>query len=274
MRFFIAGVLLLAWSFARGERFHVMNPRQWLVLTLLAACNHAVYLGLSWSGMRELSSGLATIIIGASPIVIAILAVPLLDERMTMRKIAGLMLGFVGVIFIVQSRLGHGADTLHGALLVISALMILSLGTVLFKRSSLPLSLQANVGLQLLMASAILLPWAAATESWGDVHFTTTMLEALLWAVFVVSLGGYLLWFTMLKASDASAASAWMFLTPPLGLLMGWLILDERLEWSDFIGVIPVVIGIVLVTYASKTPKESPLLPTAAVEKPGKLYTQ
>uniref|UniRef100_UPI0033408B4C DMT family transporter n=1 Tax=Castellaniella defragrans TaxID=75697 RepID=UPI0033408B4C len=251
MRFLFAGVLLVGLAYAQGERFR-LGRRDWAALILLAACNHALYLGISWTGMRELSSGLSTIIISASPILVSLLAIPLLGERMTPRKLMGLLLGFAGVVFIVHGRIDNGTDTLRGALLVACALLILSLGTVIFKRVSVQMNLTGNLGLQVLLASAIMLPWSLAAESWRDVHFTANTVGALLWCVIMVSIGGYLLWFALLRATHASAASAWFFLTPPLGLLMGWLILGEQLEWHDFAGVLPVVIGIMLVTRAAE----------------------
>jgi drug/metabolite transporter (DMT)-like permease len=201
-----------------------LGLRDWLALALLAASNQAFYLGVSWLGMRQLSSGLATIIISASPILVALLAIPLLGERMTLRKLTGLLLGFGGVVFVVSSRIGHGgSDSLRGALLVGCALLILSCGTVLFKRITVPARLLGGLGLQTLLASAIMLPWSLATESWSAVQLSANTLGALLWCVAVVSMGGYLLWFALLRSADAGTASAWLFLTPPLGLLMGWL---------------------------------------------------
>jgi drug/metabolite transporter (DMT)-like permease len=250
LRFLLAGLILTALAYAQGERFR-LQPRDWLALTLLAASNQALYLGVSWLGMRQLSSGLATIIISASPILVALLAIPLLGERMTLRKLTGLLLGFGGVVFVVSSRIGNGgSDSLRGALLVGCALLILSCGTVLFKRITVPASLLGGLGLQTLLASAIMLPWSLASESWSEVHFSASTLGALLWCVAVVSMGGYLLWFALLRSADAGAASAWLFLTPPLGLLMGWMILGEQLVWRDLVGVLPVVVGILLVTRA------------------------
>jgi drug/metabolite transporter (DMT)-like permease len=48
--------------------------------------------------------------------------------------------------------------------------------------------------------------------------------------------------------SGATAASSYYFLMPPLGLLFGWLLLGERMAMSDLMGIVPVVLGIYLVT--------------------------
>jgi drug/metabolite transporter (DMT)-like permease len=48
--------------------------------------------------------------------------------------------------------------------------------------------------------------------------------------------------------SGATAASSYHFMMPPLGMLFGWLLLGERIAFTDLIGVVPVAIGIYLVT--------------------------
>ena len=251
MRFFCAGVLLLAWSYHRGERIRP-NGRELASLLLIAACNHALYLGVSWNAMREVSSGLATIVIGAAPILVAILAVPVLHERLTGRKIAGLLLGFAGMAFIVRHRLGGQLDSWHGTLMLMLALVLISLGTVLYKRLRIGIGSTANIALQLLLASAIILPWGLAVEHWSNVHLNLRFAASMLWSVAVVSIVGYTLWFALLRRTDASSASAWFFLTPPLGLIVGWAVLGEPLALADFLGIVPVIIGIVLVTRAPR----------------------
>ncbi|WP_395024682.1 DMT family transporter [Comamonas odontotermitis] len=267
MRFFCAGALLLAWSHYRGERIRP-NGRELASLLLIAACNHALYLGVSWSAMREVSAGLATIVIGAAPIVVALLAVPLLRERLTGRKLAGLLLGFAGMAFIVRHRLGGPLDSWHGTLMLLLALVLISLGTVLYKRLRIGVGSTANIALQLLLASAIMLPWALSVEQWSDVHLNLRFAASMLWSVAVVSIAGYTLWFALLRRTDASSASAWFFLTPPLGLIVGWAVLGEPLALADFLGIVPVVIGIVLVTLAPRAAR--PIAPSP----PARLSTQ
>jgi drug/metabolite transporter (DMT)-like permease len=72
------------------------------------------------------------------------------------------------------------------------------------------------------------------------------------WFVFVVSIGSFLLWFLLLRQGSASAASSLHFLMPPLGLVMSWAVLGERLEVLDLLGVVPVAIGIRLATTAPR----------------------
>lgn len=249
LRFLVAGALMLAWAHWRGT-LRKLTLQELGVLSALGLLNHALYLGLSWTGMGSLSSGLSTILISANPIVVAVLSSFLLREPLTRQKVLGLALGFLGVAFIVRNRIGSSTDTLEGFLLVLAALFTLAFGTVLYKKWPVRTDIVTGTGFQIILSGLLLLPVALYMEDWSAIAWTPSFAGAFAWLVLVVSITGYQLWFNLLERGSASAASVWFFLTPPLGLLAGAWLLDEPLNWIDFIGIVPVVLGIVLVTRA------------------------
>jgi drug/metabolite transporter (DMT)-like permease len=249
LRFLVAGALMLAWAHWRGT-LRKLTLQELCVLSALGLLNHALYLGLSWTGMGSLSSGLSTILISANPIVVAVLSSFLLREPLTRQKVLGLALGFLGVAFIVRNRIGSSTDTLEGFLLVLAALLTLAFGTVLYKKWPVRTDIVTGTGFQIILSGLLLLPVALFMEDWSTIAWTPSFAGAFAWLVLVVSIAGYQLWFNLLERGSASAASVWFFLTPPLGLLAGAWLLDEPLNWVDFIGIVPVVLGIVLVTRA------------------------
>jgi hypothetical protein len=89
----------------------------------------------------------------------------------------------------------------------------------------------------------------------GDVTPTWSLIVALGYSALLVSVVGYLLWFHLLTTSGATAASAYHFMMPPLGMLFGWLLLGERVAPADLIGIVPVALGIYLVTRPAAAPK-------------------
>lgn len=249
LRFLVAGALMLAWAHWRGT-LRKLTLQELGVLSVLGLLNHALYLGLSWTGMGSLSSGLSTILISANPIVVAVLSSFLLREPLTRQKVLGLALGFLGVAFIVRNRIGSTTDTLEGFLLVLAALLTLAFGTVLYKKWPVRTDIVTGTGFQIILSGLLLLPVALFMEDWSTIAWTPSFAGAFAWLVLVVSITGYQLWFNLLERGSASAASVWFFLTPPLGLLAGAWLLNEPLNWIDFIGIVPVVLGIVLVTRA------------------------
>jgi drug/metabolite transporter (DMT)-like permease len=246
-RFLVAGVLMLAFARLQGLRW-TLGRREVALFAVLGIANQAVYLGLGYIGLRDISSGLSALIVSANPVVTAVLAVMFLGERMTWGKSLGLLLGIGGVAYIVGSRLSAGSDHLQGIQLTIAALLSLVGGTILFKRFAPKDGLWVGNGIQSLAAGIASLPFALGFESVGDVVPTWRLLAAFAYLVLIVSVFAYLLWFQILTVSGATAASSYHFLMPPLGMLFGWLLLGEHMAVSDLLGIVPVVLGIYLVT--------------------------
>jgi drug/metabolite transporter (DMT)-like permease len=246
-RFLLAGLMMLGLAAITGVSLK-MRRRDLVLFAALGIANQAVYLGFGYVGMETVSSGLAAVVISANPVLTAVLAAIFLDERMTWRKTLGLLLGIGGVAFIVHGRITGGTDQLGGIGYTLIALVSLVVGTILFKKFAPSGGLWVGNGVQSLSAGIAVLPFAFATESIGDVVPTWRLLTALAFLVMLVSVFAYLLWFHLLQVSGATAASSYHFLMPPLGLLFSWLLLGEHVSPTDLIGIVPVALGIYLVT--------------------------
>jgi drug/metabolite transporter (DMT)-like permease len=107
-------------------------------------------------------------------------------------------------------------------------------------------------GVQSLAAGIAIMPFAAGFESVGQIVPTWSLLAAFAYSAFFVSVFAYLLWFRILTVSGATAASSYHFLIPPLGMAFGWLLLGEHLALADLFGIVPVALGIYLVTRPAK----------------------
>lgn len=256
VRFGLAALLTL--GLAVGLRESLPRGRDLLGLALIGVSSHAIYLGLSYLGMRHVPAGLTAIIVSANPVLTACLAALLLDERLSIRKVLGLALGVVGVAFILRHRVLAGTDDAMDLLWPLGALVALSGGAILFKRLGVTSGGFGGLSVQLAAASAFLAgpAWVlegglAAIDPTGEFWFS------LAYQALLASVIAYAIWFHLLKVSSATAASAWHFLIPPLGVLFGWLIMDETVMWADFAGIVPVAAGIWLVT-RSGTPLRFP----------------
>lgn len=133
-RFLVAGVVILGAAAVSGTTWCSLARRDLIVLAALGVANNALYLGLIYVGLRSISSGLSAIIVSTNPVLTALLAAVVLDERMTWRKAAGLALGIGGVAFIVESRIASGIDSPIGIMFTVAGLVSLVGGTILFKR--------------------------------------------------------------------------------------------------------------------------------------------
>jgi drug/metabolite transporter (DMT)-like permease len=245
-----AGMIMLAAVYLSGTQ-HRLTRRDLAIYAALGIANYSLYLGLGYVGMTlGVSAGLAALISSANPILTAVLAAALLDEPLSVRKIAGLLLGILGVGVIVESRMTGGGG-LVGIAFAIAALAALVGGTILFKRFTPGGSLVLGNGVQNLAGGLALAPFALTLENVGAVVPSARLVGAFLFLALMSSIVAYLLWFHLLKVAGASTASAFHFLMPPLGLFFGWLLLNERTEPFDLLGVLPVALGIWLVTHAT-----------------------
>jgi drug/metabolite transporter (DMT)-like permease len=246
-RFSLAGILILGIFAIRGETW-TMTWRDAAIFAILGVANNALYLGLGYTGLQTVSAGLGGLIVSANPVFTAVLAALFLGEALTWRKVAGLLLGIAGVAFIVWHRISVGSDSLHGILFTLASLASIVAGTILFKLLAPKGSLWIGNGIQNLAGGLALLPFAFALSSVGDIVPSTRLLGAFAFLVLGGSILAYLLWFHLLKVCGATAASAYHFLMPPLGMLFAFLMLGERVEFRDLLGIVPVALGIYLVT--------------------------
>ena len=247
-RFLVAGTVLLVFAGMRGHR---MPPRarDWWPLALLGLLNFGLYLGLTAVALQHLSAGMGAVLASTNPLMLAMLAPWVLGERVGVMKIAGIVTSFAGVVWMMRSRLG--ADNQPGAMvLVVVSIMCLVAGTLLFKRMRLDYDLLVLNGTQLLAAGLFLIVPSLFVEPLGDVRLSASFLVSQAYLVAVVSWIGMAIWFWLLRAGDATRASAWFFLNPVLGLLLGALLLGEPLRPQDFAGAAAVAAGIYLVQRA------------------------
>lgn len=249
-RFALAGILILAATLIRGD--WSLSWRDVVIFTVLGIANNALYLGLGYTGLQSVSAGLGGLIVSANPVFTAGLAALLLGEGMTWRKASGLLLGIIGVTLIVWHRLSVGTDSLHGIIFTLASLASIVAGTILFKLLAPKGSLWIGNGVQNLAAGVVLTPIALTFADVHAIDFTPSLIGAFAFLVLGGSILAYWLWFHLLKVCGATAASAYHFLMPPLGMLFAYLVLGEHIEARDLLGIIPVALGIYLVTRPAK----------------------
>lgn len=252
LRFLMAAAAACLLARLGGEPWP--RGRTLAALALVGVVNHAVYLGLSYVGMSHVPSGLTAVVVSANPILTAVLAALVLEERLSPRKLVGLALGVAGVLFILRHRVASGVEDAVQLAWPLGALVALSGGAILFKRLA-PGGGGGFAGLSVQLAAAGLImagPAWAVEGGLSAVRAEPVFWASLLFQALAASLGAYWIWFRLLHTSSATAASAWHFLMPPLGLLFGWLLLDERVLWPDLAGIVPVALGIALVTRAAR----------------------
>jgi drug/metabolite transporter (DMT)-like permease len=245
-RFALSGVVALAIAIALGARVP-QTGRQWAAVGAVGLLGNAMYLGFTYEALRHIASGIGAIVASTNPLVLALIAPVVLRERLSAGRLAGLALGFGGVLAIVIVRLGSGTADPFDVTLAFCGVLASVGATVVFKKWCSDLDLRAVTGLQLLVAGIALLPFAIATEGLPHATLTPAFTISFFYAVFVMSVGASLLWFWLLTHGEASRVSAYYFLTPVFGLAFSALLLHEPFGLRDAGGLGAIALGIALV---------------------------
>ena len=210
-----------------------------------------------YSGMAMAPGGLSSIIIGSQPLLAAVITHFMMhNEKMTLGKVATLMIGFTGIFVMVLSRQSIMSDVGSAELQGIGLLMLASIVAILANivvvkiRGDLnPLVLNAG---QLFIGGCMLLVLGVCSYGTPQVSGQSdAFYGTLLWLAFV-SAGACSLWFYALKMPGVkvSELNTWKFMIPVSGATLCWCFLpDESLDlsrdWGQLVGMACVAISII-----------------------------
>jgi len=236
--------------FALRARGSFALPRStWLALVVLGVANFALPWTLFSFGQQHVPSGVGSIANAAQPIWAAIFStIVIRSERLGPRRIAGLVLGFAGVLVLMRGRAaGLDGDALRGIPLMIAATALYGASSVSIRRwlthvPVLPLTV-AQIG----TASLALVPLALGTGAYDHASIGAKEIGSALVLGGVGSGVAVLLYMWLIGQVGAVAASAVTYLMPPIGVFLGWLLLDEPVEAPMIAGLVLIIAGVVLV---------------------------
>ena len=211
--------------------------------------------GVFYSVSHGVTAGVTAVIVSLQPILVSILGVKVLNENLTSRKIAGLVLGFVGVLILLNPQILHGTLNLQFSTIGILASLVALFGTtsgyVLQKRDGGDIPFLAGTFVQFAVATIIFGIGASIFEKW-HIDFDIRFIIALSWIVLALSIGSIFLLFFLLKHESASSVSSLYYLVPPLTTLQAYVIFHEVIPPAGFLGLFLAVTGTILVTRKSR----------------------
>ena len=247
LRLTIAAAAMWLYLRFKGEKLGL--PRSaWRSILLLALLNNALPFTLFGWGQTHIASGLASILNATTPIwgvVVAHLFTD--DERLTPRKLAGVLLGFGGVATMIgPSLLSSLGNSALAQLACVAASLSYALAAVWarrFRKQGIsPMSIttgQLTAGALIMLPISLILdrPWSHAfppVSAWAAIGAL---------AIFCTAFG-YVLYFRLIATSGATNALLVTLLVPPVAILLGGLFLGEILASQDFIGLGLIALGL------------------------------
>jgi drug/metabolite transporter (DMT)-like permease len=245
----LIGLILLASVVAVAREPLPREPRMYGHLLVMGVINIAIPFSLITFAEQTVDSSLAAVINGAVPLfVIVIAALTLKGETITVNRLAGLAIGFVGVAILVGVDIADlGSANAVGELALIGATISYAVGNVYAKahvhglRPMIPAVFQVFFGL--LVTGAL----AFAFEAPLSVVWVPEAAFAVVWLGLLGSGLAYLSYFRILQHWGATRTSMVAYLLPVVGIGLGALVLSEPVSWSTIAGTVLVIGGIALV---------------------------
>lgn len=248
LRTSIGAVVLLPFLVA-ARRSIPRDAHTWLWMLGLGALNFAAPWLLVAMSQERIPSGVAAIVNSAMPFWAAIFAVMLTrGEPLRRRQVAGLIVGFLGVVALLGEGLASlRTDAMLGIGFMLLGTACAGLSSVIIRRwlghvAPIPLT----VG-QLGFASAMLLPFAFAQGAYRDVETGAGEIAS---ALALGALGSGLavvLYMWLISQVGAVRSTVVTYIIPPIGVFLGWAVLDEPIGWNLVAGLGLVAVGVALV---------------------------
>jgi len=207
---------------------------------------HGVYLGgIFWAIDQGMPAGASAIVVGLQPVLSAVTAAFLLQERILPKHWAGLVLGGMGLALVLGPKLnaagsGIGAATVSAAFV---AVLAISVGTVYQKKFVPNTDLLAATLWQYVGALCITLP-LTAFESW-TVEWSGQFIFALGWLIVVLSIGAILVLMFLIRQGAVSQVASLFYLVPVATAIESYFLFGEKLTLVQIAGM-SLVVGAVL----------------------------
>ena len=258
VRQFTSGLLLSGYFMLKGYKLP-----DWKALKLISI--QGIFLLcianglLTWS-LEYISGGLAAVIVALVPLFIALFSA--LMSRcavITRRTIAGLLLGFAGIVLIFSdySSEMHSHSFVLGIVLALVSVLSWSFGTVYSSRNKPVVDIMFGVGLQMLIAGTIMLIVCAITGKYINLaHAGQLSWLSLIYLIVFGSLVAYSAFVFAISKLPATLVSVYAYINPIVAVGLGWFLLSEKMNGIMLMGMLVTLSGVYLVNREFKKVKQ------------------
>ena len=244
VRFALVASLMTLVAFATRATWP-RDRRQIAHIAVAAWLVHGVYLGGVFIALAAgMPAGTSAMLVGLQPILTVMLARAWLGERISRLQWAGLVLGLIGVYFVVRHKIGFGGDA-TALVAVMAALVGISVGTLYQKKYCAHVDLRSGAVVQF-TACALLYAAIVAFTGWHPIDWTPQFVFALGWSVIVLSVGAISLLYWLLRHGAAADVARLFYLVPPVTALMAFALFGERLDALALAGMALIAVGVAL----------------------------
>jgi drug/metabolite transporter (DMT)-like permease len=249
LRFGAAGLMLALYAFHRGAPWPV-TARGWLDALVAGMLIHGLYLGaVFWAVAHGLPSGISALVAGLQPLLTGVLAKPVLDETVTPRRAAGIVVGALGAGLTLLPKLGaagEGGIPLWPLIVCTFGMAAITFGTIWQKKRGRGADIATNTAVQYAGALVPMLLGVALTESGRFDIAAPAAWIGLVWSVFGMSIGAILLLMVLIHRGAVAQVASLFYLVPGVSAVMAWAMFGEALTPAQIAGLVVAALGVAI----------------------------
>lgn len=250
LRFLLAGIILFLMGKITKRTFKG-DFRDYIPSIVFGMLNGVTY-GLVYWGEQFISSGMTAILNASLPFFSMIFAALFVGETITLRKIAGLVIGFCGVLLLFVDGLStFHMNKLWGQLSIIFSAIVYALAGVYMKKRSAVNPFEA-VMIQMFCSALILLAVALPVEDLNNISFSVPTVAAFLYLSFVGSALAFYLYNQLILRMEVSQLSYVSMITPGIATAVGVLFLGEQVYWRTAAGMTLILMGTAVINLTGR----------------------
>ncbi len=253
MRFIIAWSFLLIYALATKIEFP-RGKATWRVMLFLGLTQITLPYALVFWGEQYVTAGLAAVLFATVPFFVALFAHFIIPgERLTAWKLSGILVSFIGVTIIFSRELMVTYNSFWGGLALILGAGSAGCANVVGKKYSLSINPIANVVVQMGFGALLLTVGGVVFEREVSMSFNPTSLFAVLYLAVAGSAFAFVALYWLFTRMEVTRVSLFTFITPIVAVVLGWLVLGEKVDLNVAVGGSLILVGVILVNKMSKT---------------------
>lgn len=213
---------------------------------------------VSWAEVF-VPSGLAAIICSAMPVVVIFINLQLNKaESPNAMIVGGSFLGLAGIVLIFSEYLSDFANVQYslGIVLIFVATVSWAGGSVMGKRHNQHSDPFLNAGIQMFFGGLFCLPFSLAFDNLQSIDWSQEAIYSLTYLILVGSVAAFAMYSYILTKLPVTIASLYSYINPLVAIVLGWLVLDEKLNLKIGIAFAITITGIYLVNRGYQRQKE------------------
>ncbi len=266
IRYLIAGTIMVSIAMLRRDRF----PRDSRTLLNLAIVGFMMVgvgnLAVVWAE-QWVPSGIAALAVATAPFWMALLELFRTNgERVEPRGAIGMLIGFAGVAMLVTPKGAGGAFDAH----FVAGMIVMQLGSIGWQYGTLRakytltnVSLLPSISLQMLFGGVMVFASGVIAGEPAHLRFTPRTLGALLYLAIVGSVIAYSAYVYAISHMPLTKSSLYAYINPLVAVILGWLVLNERLTWVSILAMVVILGGVALVQVGGLRRRNLPAAPAS-----------